>query len=551
MSSFAKGRFWILVGVASGLAWACSLAAQESWTHLYSMPAQNNRGFASQRIIAFSGGGAIGLASQGGDGVKPPQILWRTDPHGNLIWMRQYAKDATYTSMIDNGDGTFTVSSIYWDRYDRDHQNHPWNRIFTCDDAGCITGQSFLWGDVSAVRIARALNGEIYGVNPSRVKLVRLGPSGDSPIFAKSYTCGEMPDLLAEDVQATPDGGLILLCTGPPPYSTALIKVDEDGNVGWAKAFEANDPNWDGGTSARRISVMADGGFLLVEYTAGPALSYQPNWVLLQLDPTGSILWQEAVLFPDYPEMGPAHLLQASECLDGMILLSGQTGTNGGSGGFPSERPFLAKLNSSGEPLWARVYAPEAVSSDEYIVDSFPVEGGYVFGSTGWDQTHPAAFPSPSLTKTDLNGDFSDGCSAPALGVAVLPTTLGERDLVFVSQAIDLPLVGTGAPEPKTVAGVSDEVACGEAFPGICVVQKLQDPFRLKLLGWNFEEGALILIDGLTVPKTQYKGADKLGRTTLVAKGEGLKAMLPKGQGVCVAVVNPDGRQSVCTSFAR
>ncbi len=80
----------------------------------------------------------------------------------------------------------------------------------------------------------------------------------------------------------------------------------------------------------------------------------------------------------------------------------------------------------------------------------------------------------------------------------------------------------------------------------IAAVVALTNPLRLRVSGSGFQEGCGVMIDGKEVPKTAFKGP-----TMVVAKGAGLKAMVPKGMTVLVTVMNPNGAGSAPFPFAR
>lgn len=73
--------------------------------------------------------------------------------------------------------------------------------------------------------------------------------------------------------------------------------------------------------------------------------------------------------------------------------------------------------------------------------------------------------------------------------------------------------------------------------PLITAVKKIKNPFRLKVIGSNFTNGAQVLINGVPVPNTKYKSSYCL----VAKKGAALKAMVPKGVTVTITVKNPDG----------
>jgi N-acetylneuraminic acid mutarotase len=77
---------------------------------------------------------------------------------------------------------------------------------------------------------------------------------------------------------------------------------------------------------------------------------------------------------------------------------------------------------------------------------------------------------------------------------------------------------------------------CGES-PSITGISAVSNPFRLKISGSGFQQGAAVKVEGVAVPQTVFK-SDAL----LVAKkGASLSQMVPKGTTVVITVVNPDG----------
>ncbi|OYW07018.1 MAG: hypothetical protein B7X11_00610, partial [Acidobacteria bacterium 37-65-4] len=82
--------------------------------------------------------------------------------------------------------------------------------------------------------------------------------------------------------------------------------------------------------------------------------------------------------------------------------------------------------------------------------------------------------------------------------------------------------------------------------PAITSVIAMKNPLRLKVLGTGFKAGATVKIDGAPAPATTFKSA-----TRLLAKGSGLKTMLPKGTQVMVTVMNTDGGESYARAYTR
>lgn len=82
--------------------------------------------------------------------------------------------------------------------------------------------------------------------------------------------------------------------------------------------------------------------------------------------------------------------------------------------------------------------------------------------------------------------------------------------------------------------------------PAVAAVLKASNPFRLKVSGSGFAVGCEVRIDGATAPETRFKSG-----SLVVARGSGLKALVPKGIAVQVTVANPDGSESAPFAFTR
>lgn len=97
-------------------------------------------------------------------------------------------------------------------------------------------------------------------------------------------------------------------------------------------------------------------------------------------------------------------------------------------------------------------------------------------------------------------------------------------------------------------ATAAGKVFCGFPIdPQISAAVKLSSPFRLKVVGADFESGCEVRIGGIPAPETLFKTSEKV----LAKGGSALKAMLPKGVPVCVTVRNPSGGESACYTFTR
>lgn len=80
----------------------------------------------------------------------------------------------------------------------------------------------------------------------------------------------------------------------------------------------------------------------------------------------------------------------------------------------------------------------------------------------------------------------------------------------------------------------------------ITSVKKLSSPFRLVITGSGFQARCGAGVNGAAVPQTTFINSGKV-----VAKGAGLKSLVPKGTQVEITVENPNGAVSAPYSFTR
>lgn len=78
--------------------------------------------------------------------------------------------------------------------------------------------------------------------------------------------------------------------------------------------------------------------------------------------------------------------------------------------------------------------------------------------------------------------------------------------------------------------------------PSVSAMSKRTDPFRFVVNGANFQQGAEVYIDDALWTNIKWKSSSRI----VIKGGASLKAAVPKGKGVSVRLVNPDGGE---TSF--
>jgi hypothetical protein len=150
-----------------------------------------------------------------------------------------------------------------------------------------------------------------------------------------------------------------------------------------------------------------------------------------------------------------------------------------------------------------------------------------------WVPEHPSAGERVTLTALPAGGTPPYTCTWDLAGTAAVGTTV-ETSLDAGDHLLGLTVQdGAGTRIQVEHALHMSHVV---AVTGVTIQP---NPFRLEVLGVGFQEGCAVEIDAAAVPRTIYKDAARV-----IAKGEGLKAMVPKGIEVALTVVNADGSRS-------
>lgn len=134
--------------------------------------------------------------------------------------------------------------------------------------------------------------------------------------------------------------------------------------------------------------------------------------------------------------------------------------------------------------------------------------------------------------------DFGDGTTH---------SSLADPSHTYAAAGTYHPSVTVGDSAGATAIDNSITIKATGPLPTISAVNKLANPFRLKLTGANFQKGTQVLIGGAQVPQTTYKSATQL----VAKKGAALKAMVPAGTTVDITVLNPDGGTSSPFPYTR
>jgi len=161
--------------------------------------------------------------------------------------------------------------------------------------------------------------------------LIKLSPSGE-PEWARAFA---MPAYeYAISVIQTSDSGYAFAGFSHSGYAI-VIKLNSSGDVLWSK-FLLNGEAW-------AITETSDKGLVVAGYYY--ASGSNTDLLIFKLDASGNLLWAKTLGGSYYDK-----LWSVTETSDGSLLFGGQANLGTGYG-------FLVlKTNSSGSPIWARLF---------------------------------------------------------------------------------------------------------------------------------------------------------------------------------------------------
>lgn len=238
---------------------------------------------------------------------------------------------------------------------------------------------------------------------------------GLPPFFERAW--GGAKDDVVHGIAGIP-GGFILAGTtesfGGGHTDAWVVRVDHGGNAAWQKTYAGTKPqDFD---AARAVVGFEDGGFAFAGSTE-PLSGPQLGWIV-RADPDGEVIWQIASeakgdggafrallqtqdgLIAAGSTQGDAWLMRVSA--EGQVV--GQSSIFGGDGvqhpvaiaavsggtlvagnhvGVGSARPWLARTDAAGEPLWQHAYPTEGEAQTVGGVAVLPDGGAVLAGRQG------------------------------------------------------------------------------------------------------------------------------------------------------------------------
>jgi hypothetical protein len=216
--------------------------------------------------------------------------------------------------------------------------------------------------------------------------IVKVDPSGsvqwaNDLQFSTSSTYAPLTWPL--DLKQTTDGGYVVTGYAFAPassYNPFVAKLSSTGQIQWQHLFV--DPT-SGYGAAYSIQQTPDGGYIVageIDYVV--TSSYTESDILVfKLDSTGTLVWQHAYLIG-----ADSYIESIALTSDGGFIVSGSVSSTTATG--YSSSVLLLKLDSTGNPQFAKTYVPSGSISDLAITGAQQTsDGGYAFAGYYFQNT--------------------------------------------------------------------------------------------------------------------------------------------------------------------
>ncbi len=224
------------------------------------------------------------------------------------------------------------------------------------------------------------------------IVVMKLTPNGDV-VWAKQYADTYQDH--AYGIIQTSDGGIAVAGftqrSGSSDFDMLVIRLDRFGNTLWVKAYGTVGVN----EHAYSLAQLNDGNLVVAGYTGLSDL------ILIKVDlNTGDILWTRVYGSGAYDDVAWHSLTKTS---DGGCLVPGGTG-GWGAGGYYDF--LLLKINSAGDPEWARRFGGTGV---DYATSSFQKPDGR-FVIAGYTDSYTAGGYDFAMLVLQSDGNFPGAC---------------------------------------------------------------------------------------------------------------------------------------------
>jgi hypothetical protein len=410
--------------------------ASERWAREIGIDSMNVRG------VATSCAGGLVAVGNSNDGAT----LMRFDPSGNLLWHTQlYDYTWFFSDVIALKPAGYAAVGAFGP--------NAWFSWF--DEGGHETRHVEIQGWPNFRPACAAADGGFYaaatGSRPGvglEIWVVRFDAGG---VLRWTRMIGGSLDEVAGGIAETPDGGLFVAgrtnSSGAGGSDLLLVRLDPDGNLGWARTYGGA-----GSELGGAVIAMADGGATLLGNTASFGAGGVDDWVL-RVGPSGDVAWQEAIGGPR-DDRG----IRGVGFADGGSAILGTTTSFGASTGTGGDDLFVVRLAADGTVSWSRAYG-DAGQQQTGGIAADSAGGIFVAGYT------PGMVLDGVLLRVGSSGEIALNCGYDhAAGPTMTPTGVLAVPAPITFAPGD-PFLLPGPQFPVTVT-VTNSAICAAGPPG-------------------------------------------------------------------------------------
>jgi hypothetical protein len=352
-------------------------------------------------------------------------LIFKFDSAGNLEWSKKFwFQDYTLfgTSMNCAVNGDLIISSTMRTKSGPGTQKAvlDYAYIIKLDALGNVklrqpigSGSTLDYGDNNTgdkIRFTRdggyILVGTASGINNGTGILVSKFASNDSLQWIKQIDGINLQQKNSvADVVQTRDGNYVVVGRANHygnPNTIVIYKCNSNGNLIWGKML--GNENY----VSTAIQSTSDGGCVIagfINFSNNSASIY--NMLLVKINIDGYIVWSKVSVGSDYDQ-----LYFVNETTEGDLIIGGEKSWLG-QYGFKQQNVFLAKVNSSGDLLWAKIVKnslpstlPSASASTAGINQDghIMLGGGFTVAPSDGSQSYSVALTASFDTDGNIPG---------------------------------------------------------------------------------------------------------------------------------------------------
>ncbi|MEM9921828.1 MAG: T9SS type A sorting domain-containing protein [Bacteroidota bacterium] len=300
----------------------------------------------------------------------------------DYIFSTKQAADGSYISLgytSGVGFGSFDFLLINSDQ----DGNYLWSMVY----GGSNTDLGYAVEATSDGGFILAGATQSYGAGGADVLLVKVDQTGQVS-WAKTFGGSGWDE--GFDVAVTEDGGFIVAgrsnSFGAGDGDIYAVKTTASGELSWTKTYGGS-----GNEDAQQVVQTADGGYIFVGHTVSFGAGNSDIY-LVKTNASGDIEWTKT--------MGGANFENGNTIaltLDGGYIVSGNTN----SFGQGESDIYLAKLDNLGNMLWSKTYGGGKTENSYYLVQ----EAGGEYVMAGLTNSFGGGGVDAFLIKVNASGD--------------------------------------------------------------------------------------------------------------------------------------------------